>query len=693
MMARLVSCTLLGAALALHAVALAQERVEPSFRFERNVQAVPGAQRLAVDVPLLVGSQPFTVSTAAAGTYEERRRFAAGGLGDLRLFDASGREVPYLLVPPPALPEIWVSGRVLPIAATKKTSGFEADFDQPTALDRIRIDGLRPPFLKRVTIEGSGDRSRWTVLVAQGTLFDLPDQRLQQLDFALPPGTYQYIRATWDDTNSALVAAPSAVRARVVVAQAPRAVPLTLTLPAERISSEPGRSRYRIRLPGARLPIVGIEPQLDAPYVLRPASISESRLADARLVPTTLGRGTLRRVARDDLTASSTVVPINSPIEPELDLIIEDGDNPPLALTKVVASFAELPWIYFESEGGTVVARWGDRRLSAPAYDLEAARPSIGIGALPDATWGEVRSLTPATAPSGTTPIPNTGAPLDVDRFRYSRPIPAGDPGLIAVPLDAAVLAHSTGIRTGFADVRIADAAGRQVPYILESRDEPMILDLALEKRDPPRSRASASRSPATSYYRVRLPYAGLPSWRLALTTTASVFDRRVTLAAERPADPQHRDEWLDVLTAGRWVHADRDRPAPALMLNVLRSEGTDVLLIVDEGDNSALPIASSRLLLPSFRVRLFREAGTSLRLLYGRDDLGPPSYDLALLAASVLGVAAREVAAAPEQSAESATMAIASPRVFWSVLIVAVVILLIVLGRLIRRDAGTPPA
>ena len=67
--------------------------------------------------------------------------------------------------------------RVLPVAAveteTEKTSGFEADLGRLLIIDRFRVDGIPPPFLKRIRLEGSGDRDRWTLLVGEGTVFDL----------------------------------------------------------------------------------------------------------------------------------------------------------------------------------------------------------------------------------------------------------------------------------------------------------------------------------------------------------------------------------------------------------------------------------------------------------------------------------------------------------------------------------------
>ena len=65
-------------------------------------------------------------------------------------------------------------------------------------------------------------------------------------------------------------------------------------------------------------------------------------------------------------TASFLRIPIDSPVEPQLDLVIDDGNNPASDVRGVTAIFAELPWIYFESPGDAVVARYGNPSLQAP---------------------------------------------------------------------------------------------------------------------------------------------------------------------------------------------------------------------------------------------------------------------------------------------------------------------------------------
>jgi hypothetical protein len=218
----------------------AQTPPQKPFRYERPVQTGgAGPRRLPIDVTLLAGSQPF------------QSRVPSAALSDLRLFDPAGQEVPYLFVSNPPETPVWKSAQTLPIAPvetpTQKTSGLEVDLGQTMTVDRFRIDGLTPQTLKRVRLEGSGDRARWTLLVEEGTVFNLPEERLLQTELAFPPGPYRYIRLTWDDTRSGRVPRPTFTSAREV-----RNVPppeLTTPLSFERRPSEPGRSQFRLRLP------------------------------------------------------------------------------------------------------------------------------------------------------------------------------------------------------------------------------------------------------------------------------------------------------------------------------------------------------------------------------------------------------------------------------------------------------------
>ena len=337
------------------------------------------------------------------------------------------------------------------------------------------------------------------------------------------------------------------------------------------------------------------------------------------------------------------------------------------------------------------MARYGNSSLAAPNYDLEAARASVRIDSVSDASWGEPRTRTAEeNAVSPEPPLPTVGAPVDSGTFRYLRDIPSGDRGLVAIRLDEAALAHSAGAMSRFRDVRIIDANGNQIPYLIERSSEPLSIDLSLERLGAV-PKTMLPQTGTRSVYRMRLPFEALPSPRLVLTTTARVFRRGVSVVVERAPDRRRRDAWLETLAATMWIHADQETPAPALTLALRSVDTKELLIVVEEGDNSALPIATARLLLPSYRMRLFRESGALLRLAYGRADLTAPNYDLALLAPRVFGVSAVEVGPGPEREATAKGVApvLVSPLVFWSILGVAVVVLLGLIARLVRKPAN----
>jgi hypothetical protein len=681
---------------------------KPVFRAERQVQpGGPGPNRLALDEVIVGAGQPFRVMPVP-GVERERdgaRAFVAeGGLGDLRLIDRAGREVPYLLVPPQRPTANWVAGSILPLLSTKTASGFELTLAQPMLVDRLRVNGLPQRFLKRATLEGSGDRARWTVLDAQVTLFDLPDQRLQQLEVAFAPSELRYLRLTWDDRNSGKVPLPATVTVREgTPLREPE--PLRVQLRVEKRSSEPGRSRYRIVFPAAGLPVTDLEVDAADANILRPVRVTEPQLSGDRLVPLELGSGTLRRASRDDLSAADLRVPIRVPTTTQADLTIEDGSNAPLNLNGVFAVLAPLPWIYFESpDGAPLTARIGDPKLAAPSYDLEAVRPNLPkLSASAVAAQWEPSLTALAPSPEDANPVPASvalsGASIDVSNFLYARPVPAST-GLTALALDAAVLAHSR-----LSDLRLVDREGHQHAYVLESRDEPLTQVLGpLKAGAPPawmpaestQSQARGSRTAGgngnRTTYVLQLPYEGLPASQLVLTTRARVFTRQVRVLVEQQPLTPRDTVGSRGLAASTWEHADPNDPAPRLTLDLPALKTKELVLMIDEGDNAPLAIDSATLLLPGYQVRFVRTDGLALTLYYGDESVSAPRYDLALLKPYLLGAPASDIAPGPEQERAPAAMAVRLPVwAFWGVLIVAVLVLLALIVRLLRSEEATP--
>ncbi len=603
-----------------------------------------GANRLDADVALLAGSPP--------------------GFPGLRLFD-QGREVAYLKIQPPAREPKWTQGRVLAVATTKATSGFEADLEALREVDRLRMQGIAAPYLKHVTLEGSGDRSHWTIL-ADTTVFDLPDQNLHRQEIAFAAGSYRYLRVTWDDRTSARVNRPASVEARLFDSSAP-AESLRAALALRKLSSEPGTSRYRLELPAPHLPIVAIEVS-GGGDMFRNATITEPQFTNGAIAPITLGRARLRQAVRDGFTASDTAIPIAPPSARELDLVIDDGSNPPLAKLTATARFAPQPWIYFESgDGSSLTARYGDPRLKEPHYDLEAARPFAGSAHVTLAHWRGDAAKAPVSE-GEPSPLPGLGPAVDRGAFRVARALQDSPRGLVVLPLDADVLSVSRNL----ADVRIVDAKNRQVPYVVEQRGEPLSVRLSLPRREE--TAAHESR------YRLQLPYGTLPpGTRLVLTTPARVFDRSVRLV--RRADERRGRDEVPLGAAG-WRSATPELAASPLTFDVPLYGTRAVDLVVNEGDNEPLPLSAPALLLPSYALR-FQHPGGELTILYGNSDIAAPRYDIALLASRLLTEPARTIAIAkPLTTADEAAQT--PSKYFWIVVAGAALVLLALLARLL---------
>ncbi len=664
----------------------AQANRPDSIKFRHERAILPGGQgpnRLLIDIPLLAGGNSLWQFTREiAGSDREPITIATGGLSDLRMYDSLHREVPYLLIMPPMPEPRWVDGRLAPIALTRKTSGFQLDLGRSLRMDRLRLSGLPAPFVKRCILEASNDSRGWMVLRSDATVFDMPAENLRQTEIEFEQGEYRYLKVTWDDTASARIPLPGSVSARLISAGS---LPPRLQAPIEfeRRESEPGVSRYRLRMPGSRMPVTEIQLSANGGNILREARITEARLSGGEINPNVLGTGTLRREVRGELSAAEMSIRILPPQEPQLELIIEDGNNPPLDLAGVTAFFAYLPWIYFESaDGKELTARYGYPDLKEPRYDLEAARVTASRIPTSTARWGQDRENEPEAESVAGNGMAGSGSVIDLGLFRYTRSISGKAPGLSALPLDAAVLAHSS-----MNDLRIAKADGHQIPYLLENVDEPLSLDLpAIERTGDPQSRSfhKRNRTGTWSYYRLRLPYPDLPEARLVLTTSAGVFQRSLSVYIEKNPHNERQEPWTNCVAHAVWSHDDPETAAHALTLQLPSLKTTEAVLMVEEGDNSPLPITSARLLLPDYRLRFFYES--DLKLYYGQMDLDAPRYDLAILAPRLMGAAAEETRLGPEIEVTPVRVRSLSPAFFWGILVCAVLVLLILIARLIKK-------
>jgi hypothetical protein len=243
------------------------------------------------------------------------------------------------------------------------------------------------------------------------------------------------------------------------------------------------------------------------------------------------------------------------------------------------------------------------------------------------------------------------------------------------------VLASSNAL----ADVRLVGGDGRQVPYLVERLAAPLVVQLGPLEAAPD-ALPEGVREVGESLYRLRLPYPTLPAARFSVATTVRVFERPVRLLRVRAAQGRRTDPVVETLGSTVWRHARPESEPPPLALDIPAHAGAELVLALDEGDNSPLPLEPPTLYLPAARLRFVRGGEGPLTLVYGRPGLGAPRYDLALLAPRVLGAPAVEVEpGAVDQRPARTTGPGAQRALFWGALALAVVLLLGLLVRLLR--------
>jgi hypothetical protein len=633
-------------------------------RFGRSVEVRdPGPQRLTVDLELLGGAQP--------------------SLADLRLYDADERELPYLLMPPRSSESEWREGHATrPIVGAQHESGFEIDLGSVVTFDRVRFVGLAPPLLKRLRLEASGDRARYNRLLDDASIFDLPAEGLRRVELDTPPGAYRYLRTVWNDRETRAVGTPERLDVRLARVDA-AAHPTLAPVRFEARENPRDLSQWRIRLPARHLPIAAIVLESSLPTILRNARIHEARPSAGGLEPTRLGSATLRRTVRSGVEVGDLRVAISAPETAELVLTVENGDNPPFALDRVLIELSPQPWIYFESKRpGTLTARYGSEKLAPPHYDLEAERERIATRSTHLATWRATAVPSPEVPDRSSPPMTALlhGSAIAPGEFAYSRDIESASGGMTTLRLDAAVVAHSQG----FSDLRILDPANRQVPYLVEVEGEPLVVPIEVVPLvGDARPKAFDARQ---SVYRLTLPYAALPSLHVEVLTSARVFRRQVSLAVAAPHRPNKQQAFVTVQQSS-WAQLDEGEATPSLKLPLGETRDQTLYLVVEDGDNAALPITACRALLQSRTLRFYHAQGEALKLYYGSATLAPPSYDLEILTHQIEQSTSVEARLGAERARAPTPLALdRQVKWFWGALAATVLVLLLLIVRLVRR-------
>lgn len=562
------------------------------------------------------------------------------------------------------------------------------------------------------------------------------------------------IRSRFLRITSDPVRFPPHVTVTGVTASRREAVPGTIwsrPAPFETLPSEPPRkgarggaavTRYRLQLP-AGLPIEQLTIAADDPAFARLVRLVEDRPAKQKEAQSSgnqtviLGEGVLFRVVgtprknrplapENEVTGES--LSLNLASHPELGVLfveIDASQGPPLSNLRFTVSGVGARLLFPLLPGDReFVLYYAAPTVRPPLYDLEALRNQVTQLEVRRAVLGSEQANPAYRVVPPLSFVRTAGAPVDVSLFRLQRPLSLtgdGKPDIYAATLaaeDLAVLGPSYG------DLRIVDPEEHQIPYVLERYGSEGHLPLSLT--EVPRAGGDKPRGPTSTTLILSYAPSGsalsLPYEALELEVTDAFYSRGARLFALPPAgtgavQPQGGERllWSGTLsrkpegsdpadgTDGEAARKADNRhfqrlpfTLPGDLPRVAR-----LRLEIDNGDNSPLSLAraSGVLTLPRLAAKL--DGSTAYRLLLSAPSVEAPRYDIETLRRELFDYAAVRtgfgaLSANPQYRARAADFlqdpsSTSATAVLWGVLILAMLSLVALTLRLLRRPPENP--
>ncbi len=611
------------------------------------------------------------------------------GLRDLRLLDASGRETPFVVLDDVErrVEQRTVGSLVEARQQRRDGSAWTVDFGRVVTFDRLVLNIPAGDFTKRLRLELSADGTSWTPKGDDYWVFTRlwERQAVQGTTLETPETTARFVRLTADDARSRPI---DLIGIEAVSSIGLAGSRWTADVTLELISTSGGHSKYRVPV-AAGFPLRRLSLDAADAAFARPVKVLEQRDGREREVGRLLAyrfrlpEATADVEARDidvaDLSGGTLVVDVT------------DGDNPPLTQARARLS-APQTRLVAATTAPALTLYYGNAVTRPAVYDLERLRGSLTtVATFPTATLGAETANPRYGAPAPLAFVAARGAVVEAGEWTHTRSFHiTGADDIYSVTFAAADLAH---VRAGLADLRVVDAANRQVPYIIEPVTDLARVPLTMTPATSPRGLARTSAFTLTASA-ATFPEP-VPFSAIELEVAEGFFTREASvLVPDASAAGGHR-----VAGSATLHSALRETPATPVVTSIPLGAlaARSLTLEIGDGDNAPLAIRAATGLAVVPRVT-FKAGPGQYRLLFGNTEVPAPSYELGALRDEVLAYSALPIPAAdlqpstanPEHTRALAEVMRQAPPtvVLWSALAVAVVVLL----ALTRRILGGPP-
>jgi hypothetical protein len=600
-------------------------------------------------------------------------------LGDVRILDSAGREVPYLIDRPMPRRESALRSQELRTALEPTATRITLTTGTKSLLKGVTFE--TPPdveLIKAVQVEGSHDGQQWRQLTTGKPIFKMTGGA-GNLDVSFPAGVWEFLRLTIDDSRTAAVPF-TGVQLRVAETKAP-VEPLPISIKSR--DESPGVTRLGVDLGATNLTVASLRIKTPDRLFARLVAIAIPELTDGSIREQTLRTGSIYRVDLNGKIESYLEIPIDTQIRGrELIVLIDNGDSPPLVIDAVDADRRVTQLIFLAREQGRYQLLSGNPQCSTPRYDLSELGDQLKSAAaieLRPAALFEIPDYKPL---DNLAALPLMGGRIDLAAWKFRNPVQVSKAGAQQIELGPDVLARAAPDQR---DLRIV-TEDRQLPFLFErtsiSRSVPL-----------PQIAADDPKKPRLSRWSLRLPQAGTPITRVTCASGSALFQREMRLW-EEVAD-ERGDIFPRELGRANWKKAPNQAAQEfAIQLEVTPRSGT-LFLETDNGDNRPIELHDFRGNYPVTRV-VFKAASDftqAIWIYYGNPSAAFPRYDVTLVADQLLQADRAAATLGPQDGTGSKTEPItqtlsgSARYIFWGILGLVVAGLLLLISRLLPKN------
>ncbi len=599
-------------------------------------------------------------------------------LGDVRILDSAGGEVPYLIDRRMPRPESALRSQELRTALEPTATRITLTTGIKSFLKGVTFE--TPPgveFIKAVQVEGSHDGTQWRSLAIDKPIFRMTGGA-QNLSVSCPAEVWEFLRLTIDDSRTAAVPF-TGVLLRVAETNPP-VEPLPATIKSRDESL--GVTRLAVDLGGTNLTVASLRIETSDPLFARFVAIAVPELADDSIREQTLCTGSVYRLDLNGKIESHLEIPIDTQIRGrELVVLIDNGDSPPLVINAVDAERRVAQLVFLAREPGRYHLLFGNNQCSTPRYDLSELGDQLRNASAIELQPASLIASPDYKAPDDLAALALPGVKIDLAAWKFRKQIQLQKPGAQQIELDPDVLARAAPDQR---DLRI----------VTEDRQLPFLLQRTSISRSVPLSPAAANdpKEPRVSRWSLRLPQAGTPIARIACASGSALFQREMRLW-EEVAD-ERGDTFPRELGRAIWKKApDQATPEFAIHLEVT-PRGDTLFLETDNGDNPPIELHDFRGNYPVTQVvfKAASDARQPIWIYYGNPSATSPRYDVILIADQLLRAERASAALGAQKNMNSKTERItqtlsgSARYIFWGVLGVVVVALLMLISRLLPK-------